>query len=137
MIKYFIVFILGAIAWRIGGAGHKWVRRFILPAIITAVMWLKRRRIGIVAAFPLLILAFSLGYGEWKYNWLSIGKKFLIGCLFVLPAFIFLGFSWYRTTVPFLFVLIFWLSNNKLTSWIFRWAICEVLIGGFLGCAYV
>ena len=133
MIRYLIGAVIGATLWRIGGWRYKWVRRYILPFLITVNAYAKRKKLAILLTFPLLIGAFALGYGERKPYFV----KFLTGVAWIIPRLLFLGFNWWVCLIPFAWVGIFWLSNNKPYSNIFRWWLCEILVGGVLGVAYV
>ncbi len=135
MIKILIAFAIGAALWRLGGWGQwlgKAPRRYILPALIALYAFTKRKKWTTAFILPTLIGLFSLGYGESKPYW----YKFLVGCSWVVPRFIFLGFSWFAVCVPFIWITLFWLSNNPKTSKYFKWWLCEVITGGSVGIAY-
>ena len=86
---------------------------------------------------PFLVLAFSLGYGEkYGYGWQGYAYRFTVGLAWILPRLIFLGFVWWVCLVPFIWVSLFWLSNNKRTSHIFKWQYVEITVGGLVGISY-
>lgn len=136
MIKIILAFAIGGALWRLGGSG-KWLgkvpRRYFLPLLITLYAISKKRKWKTGLLLPTLISSFSLGYGEKHPYWF----KFLVGWTWVLPRFIFLGFSWLALTVPFIWIGLFWLSNHKPYSNVFKWHIVEVIIGGLTAVSYV
>jgi hypothetical protein len=84
MLVVILAFAIGAAMWRLGGWGGwlgKAPRRFILPAIITLYAIAKKRKWWVVGLLPVLIGAFSLGYGEKHPYWF----KFLVGCAWIAP----------------------------------------------------
>ena len=101
--KFIFAFIIGAALWRLGGYQYKWARRFVLPFFIALNLFTdrikekKNKKLTLIS-FPLLILAFSLGYGEKHPYW----RKFMVGAAWVLPAFLFLGVSYMRIAIPFI-----------------------------------
>ena len=131
-IKVIGLYAIGAVLWRLGGYRWKWVRRYILPACLSLVAWSKRRKWPVLLTFPLLIGAFSLGYGEKHPYW----QKFLVGVAWVLPAVLFLH-NWFALAVPFVWIGLFKLSNTPKTSGIFLWWVVEVLIGGLVAVSYI
>jgi hypothetical protein len=137
MIRSILGFVIGALLWRLGGYHWKWTRRFVLPFFIALNSYLQKQKekagkLKSILLFPLLTLAFSLGYGE-KRPYL---QKFLIGWTWVAPKLIFFGFSWLAVAVPFIWITLFWLSNHKSYSNIFKWHIIEIIVGGCVGMAY-
>ena len=119
----------GGILGAIGGIGPKYVRRFILPFVLGLV--------AVLAGFSVLkcilmalgfIIAFSLPYGERRPYWF----KFIVGCTFVAPTLI-LGFSWWQIITPIIFIIMFKLSNTKLTANVFFWKAIEFLTFGLVG----
>lgn len=127
----FIVFIISALLWRLGGYRWKWLRRFVLPACLTLLTFAKKRKWVSLITFPILVLAFSLGYGETKPYW----QKFIVGFTWIMPA-LFLNFSWLLLLIPFIWVGLFKLSNTKYWSNIFRWFVVELIVGGLIGLGY-
>jgi hypothetical protein len=131
--KYLIAFCVGAIAWRAGGAINKLFRRVGIPAVIAGSQAKKRPWWAILGLFSSLYGVLSLGYGESKPYW----YKFLVGCAWIVPRFVFMGFSPIACAVPVVWISLFWLSNHKPYSDIFKWQWVELGIGGILGLAYV
>jgi len=120
---------LSGTLFSVGGTGFKPARRFILPFLLALmcfwngfIIW---KCIVICAG---LMIAFCLPYGSKT----SYKIKFLTACAMTLPTIV-LGFSWWQIITPLLFMAIFWLSNFKLTANIFKWKICEFLIGTLVG----
>lgn len=124
-----IAMALGGILFAVGGTGFKPARRFILPFLLGGLcLWN-----GFVWWKCLIVWlgftgAFHLPYGSKTPYW----AKFLAGCAFVAPT-IALGFSWWQIITPLLFILMFWLSNLKLTEKVFKWKIVEFLTGALIG----
>ena len=135
--ELFMVFVPG-ISWilfNLGGTqisdkveGWKGWRRFILPlvyfgsVIIYHVWW--------IAALVALIAfgAYTLPYGD-RTPWWS---KALVGCGYALIS-LPLGLSVWNGITAVGFILLFWLSNVKLTAKTFTWTICEGLFGLLVG----
>lgn len=133
MIRYLLAFIIGATLWRLGGWKGKWIRRYLLPFIAVISNKIEKSKLRKLLLFAMMVASFSLGYGEKRPYW----YKFLVGCSWVVPKLIFLGFSWFAVIVPFVWIILFWLSNHKPYSNVFKWHVVEVLIGGCVGMAYV
>lgn len=135
MIQYIVAVIVGATLFRLGGWGGwlgKAPRRYILPVILGIYLAFKKKNWKQLAVIPFLVGAFSLGYGEKHPYW----YKFLVGCAWVGPRYFFLGFAWFPMCVPFIWVLLFWLSNKKPFSNVFKWWIVEPIVGGLIGVCY-
>lgn len=136
--ELYLVF-LPAISWllfALGGTqisdkikGWKGWRRFILPTIYFVACLLR----GIVWWKVLLVSAitgivFLLPYGDKT----PYPIKFLVGCGYgciSLP----IGFSAWNVITAIGFIVLFVLSNTKLTSKIFVWKICEGFFGLLVG----
>jgi len=136
--ELFMVFIPGLsfILFALGGSqisntipGWKGWRRFVLPTIfiisclIAHISILRAVSVGLIA-----LVAFSLGYGESK-TWLF---RFLVGCVYAIIT-IPIGFSWWNAVTAVGFIALFFLSNNKWTSNMFRHKIIEGLWGALVG----
>jgi len=130
LIKYIIAFMIGAVLWRLGGIHWKWVRRYILPFFITIYAFMQKKKYKVLIVFPALVYAFSKGYGTNHPYWV----KFLVGVGWIIPAVI-LG-NWYALAVPFIWIILFKLSNTKPYANIFLWWVVEVLVGGMIGVSY-
>jgi len=130
--RYLIGFVVGAMLWRIGGWKLKWTRRYILPFALIMPLEFKNRKWKQLIALPLLVAAFSLGYGENSNYW----KRFCVGWAWVLPKLIFFGFNWLAIILPFLWILLYRLSNWKKSSSIFKWSTVEIITGGWIGMTY-
>ena len=131
MVEKLIFFMVGAILWRVGGWVWKPARRYFLAAALTYGAWRKEKKWKVFLLFPLLIGAFSLGYGDDHPYW----YKFLVGIAWILPAIILLG-HWWTLIIPFIWVALFWLSNQEKTKRIFLWWWIELLTGGLVGLSY-
>ncbi len=134
MINAEIVYIvLPAISWvlfALGGFGPKWVRRYVLPAIIGAFCLLQGagwvKSIIVTVGY---VVAFCLPYGD---SMPQYWKKFLIGCTYALPSLI-LGFTLWQILIPINFIALFALSNFKITERFMPWKIWEGCVGGIIG----
>ncbi len=119
----------GGVLGVLGGFRWKWLRRFVLPLILgvvglmAGVIWWKclLMTIGFIGAF-------SLPYGEKTPYWL----KFLVGCAFIAPTLL-LGYSVWQVITPIVFIIMFKLSNTKLTANIFFWKAVEFISFGLVG----
>ena len=138
MNKELIMVLLPGISWicfALGGtqiskkiSGQKWIRRYLLPAIylmfcLMIVSWWQ----SLITA-ALAVLAFCMGYGD-SASWL---KKALVGLLYGLIT-IAIGLSYWNIVTPLMFLLLFKLSNTKITANLFVWKICEGFFGLFVG----
>lgn len=136
MIRYCIFFITGAALWRLGGWHYKWARRYVFPFFIAISSFVKniktKKKWLQILLFPLLIGAFCLGYGDNR----TYLQRFIVGCAWVAPRFYFLGFGWFAATVPVIWIILFWLSNNSKTKKYFKWFWVEMITGGCVGLAY-
>ena len=122
---YCILPPLGWICWTIGGLHWKWVRRYVLPAIIGIVCYIYGITLTpILISVTLMCIAFSLGYGESKPYW----YKFLVGCGYMVST-IPLSYpnplNFWQLSIPFIFIITFWLSNWKPTGKVWVWKIVE------------
>ena len=120
---------LGGILGAIGGTGFKPARRFILPfclgviALLGGAIWWKA-----IVLWLGLMIAFCLPYGSKTPYWL----KCLVAITFILPT-IALGFTIWQIITPVAFILMFLLSNWKLTANEFVWKIVEFITFALVG----
>ena len=115
--------ISGAL-FALGGTGFKWARRYVLPLFIVAFTALYGTFIQHSIYLIVLCLALHMGYGERTPYW----KKFLILCGYSFPALVY-GFTWWAFITPVILIVLFRLSNYKLTSEIVFWKFWEFLSG--------
>ena len=54
---------VAAALWKVGGTGHKWTRRFLLPGVLAGFYFYKTHDLIGTAFTYLFGLTFSLGYG--------------------------------------------------------------------------
>lgn len=109
--------------------GNKWIRRFLLPAVVGGICFFTGFEWWRLAAFVATQTAsLHLGYGEKLPYW----RKLLTAIAYVLPS-LFFGLSQWQLLTPALFVLMFFLSNLRFTSSLFKWKFVEFLTGAFIG----
>lgn len=138
--RYLLFFAVGALLWRLGGWHWKWLRRYVLPFLLTASVAAEDMRkdapkkplLKKLVLFPALVAAFSLGYGEKHPYW----RKFLVGFSWIAPALAINGFSWLRAAAPVIWISMFYLSNYEKTARYFKWHYVEIVNGGIVGMAY-
>ena len=113
----------------LGGTGFRWMRIFLLPVILGIISLLVGfewwRCLGMSICLGATL---SLPYGEKTPYWL----KFLLACSWSASNLL-LGFSFWQIILPIVFIIIFKLSNMKLTAKIFNWKICEAIFLGLIG----
>lgn len=73
-----------------------------------------------------------VGYGETKPYW----YKFLVGVAWGLPSLL-IGFSIWVLLLPFLWIILFYASNDDALESQFTWNVCELLVGVLIGVTYV
>jgi len=108
--------------------GQKWIRRFLLPALISihclfVVAWWQALLVGGVA-----MIAFCMGYGT-KHSDL---ERFIVACMYgviSLP----IGLSVWNAICVAIFLLFFFASNTKYLSKVFTWKLCEGMFGFSVG----
>lgn len=136
--ELFMVFVPG-ISWilfALGGTqisdktpGWKGWRRFILPAVYLGVAILAKCfwwQAAVITGIAIVI--YSLPYGT-KISW-SIKTVVGLGYgIISLP----IGISWWNLFTAVGFIMLFALSNTKLTAKIFIWKICEGFFGLLVG----
>jgi hypothetical protein len=136
--ELFMVFV-PAVSWllfALGGTqisntipGWKGWRRFILPAVyllaclIAGIVWWRAVLVAAIAG-----AGYSLGYGEGKAWW----QRFMVGAAYALIT-ISIGLSIWNVFTAIAFIILFWLSNTKITANIFVWKVCEGFFGLFCG----
>ena len=119
----------GGLLFSLGGYKWKWARRFVLPVALALCAFFGGndwwRCLGMMLG---MIAAFHLGYGEGK-GWLW---RAFVGVCFVAPT-LFLGFTFWQIITPVLWLAMFWLSNNKVFSFLFKWKVVEFSTGVLIG----
>ena len=122
---------IGALCFSIGGTGYKWVRRFLGPILIAALLYI----FGVPAWQTVVFggssaAVFSLGYGDSK-NWLV---RALVGIVYGLTI-LSLGPIWVAPLIMlFVFTGQMWLSQRW--NW-YPWKWVELSTGfahGSLAC---
>ena len=120
---------LGGICFAVGGTGIKYVRRFILPALLALIALLSgfawQACLGYAVAQSVTL---CLPYGSKTPYWL----KFLVFMSYALPSLL-LGFTYWQIILPLVCFGAFALSNWKVTAETFAWKIVEFVIGTILG----
>lgn len=120
---------LSPLLYMLGGYHWKWMRRFLLPAVLGAILLLTGAIWWEVLIFAIAqAITFTLPYGERTPYWL----KALVGCSFALPSLI-LGLTIWQAAIPIIFITTFILSNYKKTAKEFPWKICEGITGFLIG----
>lgn len=136
--ELWMVFLPGisAILFALGGTqisdtilGQKWLRRYVLPAILGLSAYFAGIGPGWAIAVTLIsAICFIQGYGE-RASW---AKRTLIfigyGCI-SLP----IGMSWWNLICTVGCIVLFVLSNWNLTSKTFVWKTCESILGFLVG----
>ncbi len=119
----------GGLLFSLGGTGFKYLRRFVLPALLGGLaLWAGIEWWRCAAMASLMIGAFCLPYGERTPYW----AKFLVGCSFVLPT-LFIGYNIWQIITPVAFIVMFKLSNTRYWGRMFAWKIVEFLTGALVG----
>lgn len=122
-----LIMAVGGLGFAIGGSGYKWVRRYLMPVVIAVLCYLAgvgyERCLGYGLTY---IGVLHLGYGESLPYW----RKTLTAIAYVTPTF-FLGFTFWQVLAPVIFIVMFWLSNQKATAEMFQWKIVEFLTGTY------
>lgn len=114
------------------GKGHKWIRRFILPAGLLATSLFYAPWWASVA-YSLTLCAFlHLGYGS-KASWAY--RSFIFAGYGLVS--LWLGPSWWLIVTPVVCLGLFWLSNFKYTASSFTWKCVEIIYGIIIACSFV
>ena len=119
----------GGICFSLGGTGFKWVRRFLLPAILAiltilgGILWWKALAMG-----GCLIAALCLPYGKKT----PYPVKFLVMCSYFAST-LWLGFSYWQAIGLAIAIILFKLSNTKWTQNIVFWKAWEFITGSLIG----
>jgi hypothetical protein len=117
--------VLGVACFSIGGTGYRFVRFAIMPLLMGLIAYFSAIPLWRDLLFACSLgVVLTLGYGEKIPYW----RKALTFSGYSLAT-LWLGFSWWQVLSPPLILLIFFLSNWKVTSSIFRWKICEASFG--------
>jgi len=129
---------LPAISWvlfALGGTqisdkvkGWKGWRRFILPAVYLIFCWIGASWWQSLITTAIAIFVYHLGYGD-HTPW---PKKCLVGLGYGLVS-IAIGISLWNLFTAIGFIVLFILSNTKLTARTFTWKICEGFFGLLVG----
>ena len=134
MDKELIYIFLPSICWilfSLGGYKYKFFRRFLLPFTIFVFCLIRNIPLYKTLSSTLFLIgALHLGYGETKPYW----YKFLVGISYA-TAISPLGLSFWNFIIPFVFIILFVLSNLKISEKTFTWKICEGFYGLFIGIA--
>jgi hypothetical protein len=139
MNKELLMVLVPALSWllfALGGTeiskkikGQKWIRRFVLPIVYLVAGIIAGVKLGQAIGVAVLACgAFHLGYGERK-DWIDrIGVGLAYG-LIGIP----IGISVWNLITVLGFLVLFKLSNTKLTANMFVWKIVEGMIGLLIG----
>lgn len=124
-----LLFALGGTRISKTNPGWKGYRRFILPAVYLATTLL----LGVIlwkalTITAISIFAYSLGYGE-SHSWTEKTFVAIAYGAITIP----IGISVWNLFTVAGFLLLFALSNTKLTSSLFTWKICEGIFGLLVG----
>lgn len=136
--ELFLVFLPG-ISWilfALGGTqisdkikGWKGWRRFILPIIYFGFcLWTEVFIWQSILVMGIAIGVYTLGYGEKTPWW----RKALVGLGYGLVS-IPIGLSWWNLITAVGFIVLFILSNTKLTASIVVWKVAEGMFGLLVG----
>jgi hypothetical protein len=109
--------------------GKKWIRRFVLPIILGICVYFAG--FGLIRAIVTTLIssiAFIQGYGE-RASW---AKRVLIFSSYGMISLAF-GVSWWNLICVGGCIVLFLLSNWKLTAKTFAWKVCESSMGFFVG----
>jgi len=116
----------------IGGTGYKWARRFVLPVLLGGIALLYAPWWACVGYGATLSVHLCMGYGE-SSSWL---KRAFVFSGYGTSA-LWLGWSWWVVITPVLCLILFILSNNRLTEKSFTWKIVEAGYGFLLGAGFI
>ena len=133
------IVIMPAIGWllfSLGGTeisekikGQKWLRRFVLPVLWGACVWIAT---GIwwksLSVAGLAMAVFPLGYGD-RASWLKRIAIFAGYGLISAPV----GLSWWNLITAILCAVLFAMSRWKPTAHTFVWKIVEGAFGAVIG----
>lgn len=120
---------VGGVLFAVGGTGPKWARRYIMPFVLGITAYFAGVELWKCLAFwATLTGTLHLGYGEKLPYW----RKAITFIAYVLPT-LFLGFTVWQPVIAVSMLLLFLLSNIRLTANMFVWKICEFLMGAGLG----
>lgn len=109
--------------------GKKWLRRYLLPAIWAACLYLSGVSWWKCLIFAILqAVTFTLPYGDRTPKW----GKIAVFTSFVLPVTLF-GFTWWIIISPVIISTVFFLSNSQPTAKVFPHKTWELITGGLLG----
>ena len=124
---------LSGMLFALGGTHIKAWRRIVLPAALFG--YLMGSGIGLLVALVVsvfLLIGLCFGYGEKVPYW----EKGLIGLSWTLPRLL-IGWTPWIVITPLVWVLLFWLSNQKTTEKFFRWKMVEFITGVLIGVTYL
>lgn len=136
--ELFMVLLPGisAILFGLGGTqisdtikGKKWTRRIVLPLVY--LLFCLTAGITVWQSITVAVLAyifFSLGYGQSKPYWFK-GIVAIAYGLISVP----IGISWLNLATVAGFMILFKLSNLKVTANIIVWKVWEITVGFLVG----
>lgn len=127
-----LVLAASVVCFAIGGTGHKWVRRYVLPiflGVIGAMLTSWWQGSGYAICLCAVLCA---GYGERTPYWM----KFLVFCGYGLVS-LWFGFTLWCVLTPFVCISLFALSNWKYTAKYLSWKIVEMAFGFLIGACYI
>jgi len=114
------------------GRGYKWIRRFILPALLCLIAWPFAPYWAVIGFGATLCVFLHLGYGD-RCSW---PKRAFIFAGYGLSS-LWIGWSWWAVLTPAACCALFFLSNLKSTASDFQWKLCELSFGFLIGCTFV
>jgi len=130
-LNFIILMPLSSLLFMLGGWHWKWMRRYLLPAILGLFAILNGSNILMsLIATSLLMIAFTLPYGSKSVP--SYFGKFLVLSTYSL-AITPLGISTLTYIFPFVATLTFWISNQEWGKKWMVWKIWEGLTGLLIG----
>jgi len=119
----------GVILFALGGTGYKWMRRFVLPAILALMCLIQGFGWQVCLGYACLqSLTLCLPYGSRTPYWV----KALVFISYALPSML-LGFTIWQIFLAIGCFGLFVLSNWDKSAESFPWKICEAGMGGLLG----
>ena len=115
----------------LNGKGHKWFRRFVMPLGLAGVSLMYAQWWQSLLYSVTLIAFLHMGYGSkasWWYR-VFIFAGYGASCLW-------LGWTWWSVIIPPVLLVMFILSNIKLTAQTFYWKACEMSMGFLLAISF-
>lgn len=124
------------VLFAIGGTGHKWARRYVIPMIFAGGLTVSGVPLSaVISSCGLLVIALCLPYGD------SVPKRYqrtLTGVVFSIPS-LTVGFSIWAVVLTVVTPVLFALSQHKdpRISKIFTWKLCELGIGFLISASFI